>query len=200
MTNWGPAASPYFPRYIHLTHLTSPIYPPHPFFAPCSSSCTIMAHIDLFQPQLHITLAQIVRSFLRKGLLINDIIIFRGYRHRDPLFPSSSHVTFQVCTPTSFVHADIFRPVSAKWILKINLHWLVNTKLQQSRIFDSLFDKRHRWCESMELWYYGKLGGELFHVEDIGGNEEEEGEEDDEEEGHHFPRPLVQEVRPGDHL
>ena len=55
-------------------------------------------------------------------------------------------------------------------------------------------------CIHDTVLYDGKLRGELFHFNDIGGNKEEEDEEDDEEEGHHFPRPPVQEVRPGDHL
>ena len=53
---------------------------------------------------------------------------------------------------------------------------------------------------SLISWQATYVGGELFHIEDIGSNEEEEDEEDDEEEGHHLPRPPVQEVRPGDHL
>ena len=37
-------------------------------------------------------------------------------------------------------------------------------------------------------------------LDDVVGSEEEDEEEDDEEEWHHFPRPPVQEVCPGDHL
>ena len=47
---------------------------------------------------------------------------------------------------------------------------------------------------------YCKLGGELDELDDVVGSEEEDEEEDDEEEWHHFPRPPVQEVCPGDHL